>query len=228
MMDRATYGKHREIGELIPWYLNGRIDERDRLNVEAHLARCARCRDMLALERTIFLGMSSEPAVEYMPAASLKRLNATLDALHAGSAPAPAPMRQERLESRRFRPGARIAAAVVVATAALAWGLGAIDHGMQNLPSPYHTVTASATHPPDEVIRAVFAPSVTLEELQSLLDEAGLRIVAGPTEAGVYSLAPTSRRPVPESLAMLRRHVAVRFAETTEQGEGAARRGTRP
>jgi hypothetical protein len=53
-------------------------------------------------------------------------------------------------------------------------------------------------------------------ELQAILDEAQLRIVAGPTEAGVYSLARNSERSVNSSLALLRRHADVRFAESTE------------
>ena len=53
----------------------------------------------------------------------------------------------------------------------------------------YRTVTTSAPRPRGEVIRAVFSPTITLVELQTILDEAQLRIVSGPTEAGVYSLA---------------------------------------
>jgi hypothetical protein len=52
-------------------------------------------------------------------------------------------------------------------------------------------------------------------ELQSILDDAQLRIISGPTEAGVYSLAATSERPVTVSLSQLRRHASVRFAEST-------------
>jgi hypothetical protein len=85
----------------------------------------------------------------------------------------------------------------------------------------YHTVTNSAPRPPDEVIRAVFSPTMTLVELQAILDEAHLRIVSGPTEAGVYSLASTSRQPVNSSLALLRRHPSVRFAELTRSGDSA-------
>ncbi|MEA3197038.1 MAG: hypothetical protein QOF32_1090, partial [Gammaproteobacteria bacterium] len=71
-------------------------------------------------------------------------------------------------------------------------------------------------HAPGEVIRAVFSPTITLVELQAILDEAQLRIVSGPTEAGVYSLAANSSRPVISSLALLRGHTKVRFAEGTE------------
>jgi hypothetical protein len=69
----------------------------------------------------------------------------------------------------------------------------------------------------------VFSPNITLVELQSLLDEAQLRIISGPSEAGVYSLAAKSNLPVSKSLALLRQHAAVRFAEGTNAA--AAHRG---
>jgi hypothetical protein len=59
-----------------------------------------------------------------------------------------------------------------------------------------------------------------LVELQAVLDEAGLRIVSGPTEAGVYSLAANSGRPVSASLASLRGHAKVRFAESIQPSTG--------
>ena len=68
--------------------------------------------------------------------------------------------------------------------------------------------------PPDEVIRAVFSPTITLVELQAILEEAQLRIVSGPTEAGVYSLAAKSSRPVRSSLALLRQHSEGAFRRT--------------
>ncbi len=78
----------------------------------------------------------------------------------------------------------------------------------------YHTVTTARAKPPHETIRAVFDPAMTVIELQTLLDDAGLSIVAGPTEAGVYSLAPTSTLATASSLEILRRHAGVRFAES--------------
>jgi hypothetical protein len=67
----------------------------------------------------------------------------------------------------------------------------------------------------------VFAPTITLVDLQGILAEAQLRITAGPTEAGVYSLAATSRRPVSASLALLRNHPEVRVAESTQREQPA-------
>ena len=84
----------------------------------------------------------------------------------------------------------------------------------------FYTVTTSTPHSPGEVIRAVFSPTTTLVELQFILDEAQLRIVSGPTEAGVYSLAANSAKPVSASLASLRAHAKVRFAEGTQPSAG--------
>src|SRR4029077_7853311 len=79
----------------------------------------------------------------------------------------------------------------------------------------YHTVTKPTPRPQGEVIRAVFTPTITLVELQSILDEAQLRIVSGPTEAGVYSLASKSTLPVRASLALLRQPSTVVLGEGT-------------
>jgi hypothetical protein len=84
----------------------------------------------------------------------------------------------------------------------------------------YYTVTTPTAHAPGEVIRAVFSPTITLVELQGILDEAQLRIISGPTEAGVYSLAANSHRPVSTSLALLRAHPKVRFAESIQPSFG--------
>jgi len=81
----------------------------------------------------------------------------------------------------------------------------------------YYTVSSPAPRAANEAIRAVFAPTLTLAELQDILGQAHLRIVAGPTEAGVYSLAQTSGKgSVSASLALLRSHPTVRFAESIE------------
>jgi anti-sigma factor RsiW len=212
---------HDEISVLIPWYVNGSIGEGDRQRVDAHLTHCARCREDMALERRVYAGMSVEPGVEYMPAASLKRLQSRLDDLTAaqpGEAVAEAPRTRFAAAGRRAVTWQGVMAASV-AIMAVAVSMLAADRWMQTRTRAgalYSTVTTSKPRVPDEVIRAVFAPTITLVELQAMLDEAGLRIVSGPTEAGVYSLAANSGRPVSASLASLRGHAKVRFAESIQ------------
>ncbi len=229
-MDSAS--EHAEINELLSWYVNGTLEIRDRERLERHLAACALCREDLAFERTLAAGLASAPAVEYMPAPSLRRLHERLDALAADSATGPAMPEAEpqaqapaagmvqaapaRIPPARYASRGLLAASLAAVALALTYWV--VGH-LEGAPSPradYRTVTMNAPRAPRSVIRAVFAPNLSVGELQHMLDEAGLRIVAGPTEAGVYSLAATSSRPVSESLAMLREHEAVRFAESTE------------
>jgi hypothetical protein len=109
----------------------------------------------------------------------------------------------------------------VGAVAALLWN----QQERRIAPANYYTVTNPAPQAANTAIRAVFAPTVTLSELQELLDDAHVKIVSGPTEAGVYSLAMSASPSVDWSLQRLRGHEAVRFAESvvpssiTERGQ---------
>jgi predicted anti-sigma-YlaC factor YlaD len=204
--------EHHEVSALLPWYVNATLEEADRQRVEAHLGNCTTCREDLAAQQRICEAIEAQPALDYMPVASLKRLQARLDA-QAESAAAPAPPQEQatnRMPWRGWMAASIAAMAVAVALfAADRWVLEA------RLQPKYRTVTSSVPRPQGEVIRAVFSPTITLVELQTILDEAQLRIVSGPTEAGVYSLASNSTLTVHASLALLRQHSTVRFAEGT-------------
>jgi anti-sigma factor RsiW len=100
-IDRSV--PHEEISSLIPWYVNGTIGDLDRQRLDQHLPACAACRDDVLLERRVHASMARDTPVEYMPAASLKRLQATLDASGAGAprkgGPTVAPPARARLPS---------------------------------------------------------------------------------------------------------------------------------
>jgi anti-sigma factor RsiW len=202
--------EHHEVFALLPWYVNSTLEEADRLRVEAHLDNCTICREDLAAQQRICEAIEAQPALDYMPVASLKRLQARLDAQGES---APAPLQEEATNRTPWRGWmAASIAAMAVAVALFAADRWVLEARLQ--PS-YRTVTSSVPRPQGEVIRAVFSPTITLVELQTILDEAQLRIVSGPTEAGVYSLASNSTLTVHASLALLRQHSTVRFAEGT-------------
>jgi anti-sigma factor RsiW len=212
---------HQEIVLLLPWYVNGTLDEVSRGKVDAHVGACPACREDLSLEQRIFARIDGETAIDYMPRASLKRLQTRLASLQSGAALPALPSQQ----SRSRTPWRVLAAASVVAVT-VSISVLLVERWVQLRPLAaqplYRTVTTNMPRSRDEVIRAVFAPNITLVELQAILDEAQLRIISGPSEAGVYSLAASSERPVRSSLAQLRRHSSVRFAETSrlEPGPG--------
>jgi hypothetical protein len=209
--------EHQEVSALIPWYVNSRLSESERLKVDAHIADCAACRADVLVEQQLFEAIKGAPTVEYMPAASLKRLQERLDGLQSVAPVADA------APVVRIRSGwpKRVLMAASVAVMAISISLLLADRWVQfraqQAAPKYRTVTSSTPHARDEVIRAVFAPTITLIELQAILDEAELRIVSGPSEAGVYSLAAKSNLPVRSSLALLRQHPTVRFAEQTRE-----------
>ena len=207
--------EHHEVSALIPWYVNDTLEDHQRERVDSHVSACALCRNDLGVHKAIFEGIGAQPALDYMPVASLKRLQARLDAVQAqGDSAQMAP-----LEPLRSGSPWRGWIAASIAAMAVAIGVLAADRWVQfearGARANYHTVTSAAPRPRDEVIRAVFSPTITLVQLQSLLDEAQLKIVSGPTEAGVYSLASNSTLTVRSSLALLRQHATVRFAEAT-------------
>jgi hypothetical protein len=207
--------EHQEVSALIPWYVNDTLSDHERQRVDAHVGACVPCRDDLAVHKRVFEGIDAQPALDYMPVASLKRLQARLDAAQAQAVSPQLPP----LEPVRNASPWRGWIAASIATMAVAIGLLAADKWVQfearaNQPN-YRTVTSAAPRPRGEVIRAVFSPTITLVQLQSILDEAQLKIVSGPTEAGVYSLASNSSLTVRSSLALLRLHSTVRFAEAT-------------
>jgi len=197
--------EHQYVWSQIPWYVNASISERERERIDAHMEVCAACSAELQQQRVVQRSMSGDSGIHHISSGSLNRLRQRLP----DTAAAPAPRRV-------FAPSRTLLAASVGAVAIVTAALLTMSH--RNDPRPqfaddYHTVTSPGKRASGEVIRAVFASQITLAQLQALLDGSHLKIVAGPTEAGVYSLASTQVQPVGDSLARLRQSPAVRFAE---------------
>jgi anti-sigma factor RsiW len=216
-----TDTEHREVWNLLPWFVTGRLSDADRGRVEAHLQNCSECRDEYAVQRGVHAVVATDAAVEQIPTAGLNKLRRRIDDNETHRSPLMRPMvrrSSDRRRASRLRAGAIAASIFIVALSigiptARLWQNAA---GPGDSPS-YYTVTSNAPQPPTAVIRAVFAPHVTLSALQSLLVETHLRIVSGPTEAGVYSLAMSGTQSMEWSLERLRAREEVRFAEPLSQ-----------
>jgi anti-sigma factor RsiW len=190
---------HRRAWDAIPWLVNGRIDASERAVLDAHLRECRDCRDELALQQRVSDELSRQPEPAAEAGADLARLWQRIDAQAAMRPAGPA----------RAWVG-WLAAAVVVESVALAALIGANVGGA----SPeYRTFSAPPAAAGGPAIRAVFAAELPLGELQALLERADLQIVGGPTDLGVYTLAPRPDGHHDAALGLLRGDARVRFAE---------------
>lgn len=210
-----------EAARLLPWFVSGTLSAEERARMQAHLAQCPRCSADAAREQRLRQLMTQEPAVEYAPQPGLQQLLTRIDELER-ELPAPsavgAALAPRRASHRPRSPAVRwLAAAVVIQTIGLILlgGLLWKQADAQWVAPRFVTLSSAA---PDTAglarVRAVFAPGMTVGELKSLLSSVRATVVAGPSDAGVYTLALADRHAsVDESLGHLRAHAGVLFAE---------------
>ncbi|OOG22017.1 hypothetical protein B1C78_15645 [Thioalkalivibrio denitrificans] len=153
--------------ELLPWLVNGTLDGAEHEAVSRHVAACAACQAEVSLLRAMRRGVK---AVEPAGAGELgwQRLRRGLGG-------------QVRTVTPRWViPAAMAASLVIVAQAALLVTRAPETVRYEPLADPV----------PTEVLAQVrFTPEASEADLRALLREAGVRIVDGPSAAGVYRLA---------------------------------------
>jgi len=221
-----------EAARLLPWFVSGRLSATDADRVAQHLERCEVCRADLAEQRMLRTAMRAGSQVEYAPQAGLAKTLARIDELTREPATGALETRTERDHGARrrwFGATQWLTAAVVVQ----AIGLGAIGgsflarQGGGRTPAAYQTLSAPAPLANGARIRAVFAESMTIAQLKALLAAQHLAIVAGPTEAGVFTLGSSDAGASgggPEApLAALRADPHVLFAEPLAGDRGPPR-----
>jgi hypothetical protein len=211
---------HRECWEQIPWIANGSLDAHERARLEPHLRACGACQEELALhERTRTLMRRDDP-VMMAPQAGWQKLIQRIDAAVAdveeGVDVQPAPA--ERSRPLRWPRWAAIAASVQAVALALIFGAQYLDEREAAFTAPrYETLTAvSPVAASGPVIRLVFHTGVALQDVNALLRTVDAQVVAGPSEAGVYTIALKERRATPDidaALVRLRADPRVLFAE---------------
>ncbi|MFL6263819.1 MAG: zf-HC2 domain-containing protein [Thermoanaerobaculia bacterium] len=235
MREREDHGQrvHQRIWELLPWYANGSLAERERERVEAHLAACLRCQE----EERICRRMAGDVVRggEVAPAphpVQFQRMLARIEESEreeresAGGWRLLAPLRSLVRATPRPLRGALVAQAAVILLLVgfLAWG------GLRPVPPPAD-YQVKEDPPPAPVRRVrltvVFSPKATEKEIRELLQGIHGEITAGPSPGmGAYAVeVPAAGAPTGAVLARLRAEPqVVMFAEPTAGGPGEARR----
>lgn len=204
---------HREVWEWLPWLANGSLDEVQTRRCEQHLAECPECREELQAQQALRESIQTQESVLHTPHASLRKLMARIDGDPLSAAPAPSGPQRRRLRW--------LAAAVVIQAMGLIGLAGFMSwrlHELREAPR-YATLSSTATQPvAGPVARVVFTASTSVADLSDLLRAHQAEIVAGPSEAGVYTVKLGSDETA--TVARLRENPMVRFIELAAGGPG--------
>ena len=65
---------HRRVWDLLPWYVNGTLDENDLMDVELHLEDCSSCRVELTNEKRLGLAVRSSEEFAFSHERAFSRL----------------------------------------------------------------------------------------------------------------------------------------------------------
>ena len=196
---------HREIIELLPWYVNSTLAEQERTGIDAHLAACPDCRKQVETLQAI-----REAEIELNEAAPvpspflLTRALEQIDVLEAR------PRTWLHALFSWWSPTPRLARAVMAAQLALLVCLAGFTGWRER---SFTTLTG----PSGSGVKIVvgFEPGATEEQLRQTLREIDGEIVAGPSALNLYTVrVGASAGEVERLLEKLRQNRAViRHAE---------------
>lgn len=227
-------GNHGECWNLLPWIANESAAAREMARVEAHLRDCRECQEELEFQRQVRNAIRSEEAVVLAPQTSLQKLLQRIDTVAdmddelelapAGHHTAPAEvLTASRREPARWSRWLPIAAAVQgIAITGLLATMWLQSHETLTAPR-FTTLTTPAAVARGPVIRVVFAGNVALDDMNRVLRSIDAQIIAGPSEAGVYTLGlaagAAGKSGVDKAIAQLRADSRVMFAEPAVASE---------
>jgi anti-sigma factor RsiW len=205
-----SHGTHREILDLLPWYVNGTLPEHHRARLEAHFRECLPCHAALREERKL-QGLLRDQ--DDLPLGPSHGLNALLDRIDRGQR-APRPVRR-LVPLIGYGIAAGIGGGLVWLWLAVLPVNGADDGEFETLSAtPAVASPPSATsEPPRPQIDVVFAATPTAAELEAFGKELAAARVAGPSEIGRYTFTlDRTAADIEMLLESLRRDPRIRFA----------------
>jgi len=205
-----TATHHEYCWSLLPWFVTGRVSASDAQRIERHLLECPACQIELEQQRQLCDAFRRDDPVMLAPQASLQKLMAKIDA-SVPDAPlealeTPSAERHALRSTRRAPHWLAIAAAIqTVAIAALLTIVWRQTASEMTAPRFTTMTSAAATRTDHAMVRIVFKPDMTTAQLQSLLHANDAQVLAGPTEAGVYTLQMSRAETADGLSAMLER-----------------------
>jgi hypothetical protein len=193
---------HATTQRLLPWYVNGALDESECALVEAHVESCAECRAELEAEHQLGTDVVS---LALDVDQGWAKMQARIAAPPAASA--------KIVWFRRRVPLVWAVAAQAIAATLL---VAILMPHQQTSPADYRALGNLAGGPKGNLI-VMFADGARETDMRRALASAKVRLVGGPTASGAYLLdvAPAGR---PAALQALHDDKAVSLAEPIDPG----------
>jgi hypothetical protein len=208
---QKLHSNHEQCWEMIPWVVNGRASDAEQRAVLAHTEDCVECREELARHRELQSHMRGADDVIAAPNASWQKLLGQID-----EQPAAEGAGTHRIK----RPW--LVAALWIQLVAIAALTGALFRSVTPPQPEYTTLSTPQASDRHAAVRVVFSPNVQLNDINQLLRSVECDIIAGPSEAGVYTLATEHGNDVRGIIAKLREHSGVLFAEPSQMVAGTS------
>jgi anti-sigma factor RsiW len=203
------FDPHRKVEGLLPWYVRGQLEPEDHELVEAHVARCAECREELAFETRLAQSIDTAPPD---PEEGWARMRAQIAQQGRGPSAMPA-ARPVRARWGALAQPAHLGWAMA-ASALLLVG-GAMVYGTWTQPDRYHALASAKAPAAAGNLVVIFKPETSEAAIRAILKTNHARIVDGPSAADAYVLAaPKAERDA--ILARLRGDPALLLAEPVD------------
>jgi anti-sigma factor RsiW len=199
---------HDKMRKLFPWYVTGRLDAEETAELEEHLADCAECQAELRSERALGAEVAGLPMdVERGWSALRQRLQAPPGDV-AFEAAAPALPRRRAWRGTGWLVGAQAAAILILGVV--------VALPRFEPPAQYHALGSPPAAGAGNIV-VIFRPETSERELRRTLNDAGARMVDGPTAVDGYVLrvADSNRN---AALTRLRSHSDVVLAQPIDAG----------
>ena len=221
---------HQKAWAILPWYVNGTLEDHERELVARHIVRCRSCADEVGRCRSIASAVRGAEDDARTP--SPENFARLMERIERGSRSS-ATSERWRIRFREWIEKIRLlfqetpslfrwalaaeTAAICLLAATLTWQASVAPSLL------YQTLSDAGSGPaPSRVhLQVVFADDITEREIRTLLSSIGATIVAGPSPMAVYTVALAADdrdapAPTQERLALLRSHPKVRLAEANQ------------
>jgi hypothetical protein len=191
------YRNHAQVWELLPWYINGSLSDEEKQQISEHTTVCLICRKELGLQSALRESVKDHELDEVMVTASFARLSAQL---HDQDESLQVPLQNSPFNpgksvgrfagalslwlQQQFKPGYFVAAMSVLAIAVI---LPRFTTELLPGNNTFRTLSNALTESPVAAdLRVIFVDGVSISERDAILDMAGLSVVSGPDERGLY------------------------------------------